>query len=406
MTSRFGYSKFADQFTLKKAAVQNNLQLVNKANQIISSYQQKIKNKEWKESKEKELGKFPTGKKIKVDGKDEEEKVYSFTSADQIRAYDFGDAFNTREAIWGIYDQIGQEVTVINATKNVNAEIAQDIRGIKNLMLEVNDVQNQFREVQNKVNEINNAMDTMREGFNNNLRILQSNIERIGAQGVSSGEIAVIKSRLATLESKISSGNFGSGSSSSGSGGSGAEEIRKRLDTLLEELRSNLSSLSSTDVFNRFIKFYNTGEALELLSNLENNNVDLVFLDPQYEKVANVLKLDYPLYPQRTWLRSNAEFCFLLQKYPTTEEASASEAEGVNKVLVEHLLSARMGRSLTAITNESDLVVDPCAGSFIVLEVCRELKRDYLGCDLTFKEMSKFQKENKTIHRDKQLSHQ
>jgi predicted O-methyltransferase YrrM len=41
-----------------------------------------------------------------------------------------------------------------------------------------------------------------------------------------------------------------------------------------------------------------SGEALELLSNCENNSMDLVFLDPQYEKVAQVFKLDYPLYPQ------------------------------------------------------------------------------------------------------------
>jgi len=34
--------------------------------------------------------------------------------------------------------------------------------------------------------------------------------------------------------------------------------------------------------------------------------------------------------------------------------------------------------------------VDPCAGSFIVLEVCQELKRDYLGCDLTYEEMGEF----------------
>ena len=40
------------------------------------------------------------------------------------------------------------------------------------------------------------------------------------------------------------------------------------------------------------------GEALELLKSLENNRVDLIFLDPQYEKVSTVLKLDYPLYPQ------------------------------------------------------------------------------------------------------------
>jgi site-specific DNA-methyltransferase (adenine-specific) len=45
---------------------------------------------------------------------------------------------------------------------------------------------------------------------------------------------------------------------------------------------------------------------------------------------------------------------------------------------------------INATTQEGDLIVDPCAGSFIVLEVCQELKRDYLGCDLTYKEMGEF----------------
>jgi len=45
---------------------------------------------------------------------------------------------------------------------------------------------------------------------------------------------------------------------------------------------------------------------------------------------------------------------------------------------------------ILATTQERDLVVDPCAGSFIVLEVCQELKREYLGCDLTFEEMGEF----------------
>jgi len=40
------------------------------------------------------------------------------------------------------------------------------------------------------------------------------------------------------------------------------------------------------------------GEALELLSNLESNSVSLVFLDPQYEPVRQVLRTDYPLYSQ------------------------------------------------------------------------------------------------------------
>ena len=40
------------------------------------------------------------------------------------------------------------------------------------------------------------------------------------------------------------------------------------------------------------------GEALEILTNLENNSASLVFLDPQYEPVRNVLRTDYPLYSQ------------------------------------------------------------------------------------------------------------
>jgi len=45
---------------------------------------------------------------------------------------------------------------------------------------------------------------------------------------------------------------------------------------------------------------------------------------------------------------------------------------------------------IEATTQEKDLVVDPCAGSFVVLEVCQELNRKFLGCDLTFKEMGNF----------------
>jgi len=51
--------------------------------------------------------------------------------------------------------------------------------------------------------------------------------------------------------------------------------------------------------FNKYLaNSKQTGEALELLTSLENNSVDLVFLDPQYEKVSNVLHTNYPLYPQ------------------------------------------------------------------------------------------------------------
>jgi site-specific DNA-methyltransferase (adenine-specific) len=204
------------------------------------------------------------------------------------------------------------------------------------------------------------------------------------------------------------------------------------------------------------------GEALELLSSLANNSVSLIFLDPQYEPVKNVLSANYPLYCQSdyqilrileqierilkpssfcllwvnktllgndriplwllktptlkivdflvwhkkntlglgSWLRSNAEFCFLIQKYPQSGKLFKNRSFGnvweekvvpISKRKHPHQKPKELIKALIeATTNEKDLIIDPCAGSFIVLEVCQELKREFLGCDLTFKEMWEF----------------
>jgi len=50
---------------------------------------------------------------------------------------------------------------------------------------------------------------------------------------------------------------------------------------------------------------------------------------------------------------------------------------------------------IEATTNQGDLIIDPCAGSFIVLEICQELDRNYLGVDLTYNEMTNFLKESR-----------
>jgi len=203
-------------------------------------------------------------------------------------------------------------------------------------------------------------------------------------------------------------------------------------------------------------------EALELLTNLENNSVSLVFLDPQYEPVRNVLSTNYPLYSQTdyqilrileqiervlkpssfcllwvnktllgndriplwllktpalkivdflvwhkkntlglgNWLRSNAEFCFLIQKFPQSGKLFKNRSFGnvweenvlpISKRKHPHQKPRELIKALIeATTNEKDLIIDPCAGSFIVLEICQELKREFLGCDLTFKEMREF----------------
>jgi len=39
---------------------------------------------------------------------------------------------------------------------------------------------------------------------------------------------------------------------------------------------------------------------------------------------------------------------------------------------------------IEATTQKVDLIVDPCAGSFIVLEVCQEINREFMGVDLNY----------------------
>ena len=39
-------------------------------------------------------------------------------------------------------------------------------------------------------------------------------------------------------------------------------------------------------------------------------------------------------------------------------------------------------RIIEAITNENDIVVDPCAGSYSVMKATKQTKRNFLGCDL------------------------
>ena len=41
---------------------------------------------------------------------------------------------------------------------------------------------------------------------------------------------------------------------------------------------------------------------------------------------------------------------------------------------------------ITATTEEGDVVLDPAAGSFVVLDVCLETNRRFLGCDIAFEE--------------------
>ena len=207
------------------------------------------------------------------------------------------------------------------------------------------------------------------------------------------------------------------------------------------------------------------GEGLELLNSLGDNSVGLVFFDPQYEAVNKVLHLAYPLYEQSdyqvlrmmeqvervlkpsgfcllwvnkvllgkdrvplwllktpqlkivdclvwyktnslglgSWLRSQGEFAFLIQKYPTNSKLFKNRSFG--NVWEEDLIASKKRNHphqkpyglikalIEATTEPKELVVDPCAGSFMVLEVCQETQRNVLGCDLTYNQLQEFQRE-------------
>ena len=66
-------------------------------------------------------------------------------------------------------------------------------------------------------------------------------------------------------------------------------EISELKEFLLSELTQKQRYLLNTK---------QQGEALELLNSCENDSASLVFLDPQYEPVKNVLSVNYPLYSQ------------------------------------------------------------------------------------------------------------
>ena len=40
------------------------------------------------------------------------------------------------------------------------------------------------------------------------------------------------------------------------------------------------------------------------------------------------------------------------------------------------------GKLIAAVSNPGDVVIDPAAGSFSVLEACQQQGRRFLGCDI------------------------
>lgn len=88
--------------------------------------------------------------------------------------------------------------------------------------------------------------------------------------------------------------------------------------------------------------------------------------------------------------RQRGQYIMVLQKWPIVAAKTWSD-RGIPDVWPEpaprndHVHAKPIGlqrRLIEAVTEPGDLVLDPCAGGYTVLEACRISGRRYLGCDL------------------------
>jgi len=89
-------------------------------------------------------------------------------------------------------------------------------------------------------------------------------------------------------------------------------------------------------------------------------------------------------------LRSCTEYLVILQKEPTGAKHTWSDhsmrdfcSEAAARDTHPHAKPLELTKKLiNAVTRAGDLVVDPCAGSYVVLDACRATARKFVGCDL------------------------
>lgn len=88
--------------------------------------------------------------------------------------------------------------------------------------------------------------------------------------------------------------------------------------------------------------------------------------------------------------RRSGEYLVIFQKHPTRAKGVWKNhkipdvwQESVLKKGYAHRKPVKLQRELIeSVTSEGDIVIDPAAGSFSVMEACKNCNRNFLGCDL------------------------
>lgn len=88
--------------------------------------------------------------------------------------------------------------------------------------------------------------------------------------------------------------------------------------------------------------------------------------------------------------RGSTEFLIIAQKFPQRAKGFWTDnsirdcwTESSDRTEHPHAKPYQLTeRIIRATTRRDDLVVDPCAGSYVTLEACRATGRNFMGCDL------------------------
>jgi site-specific DNA-methyltransferase (adenine-specific) len=90
-------------------------------------------------------------------------------------------------------------------------------------------------------------------------------------------------------------------------------------------------------------------------------------------------------------MRRRGVYLLVLQKPPVSARTWRDHAipsrwpEKVNRKTHPHVKPIGLiSRLIAAVTEPGDLIVDPAAGSFVVMHATRDLGRDFIGCDVAF----------------------
>ncbi len=95
--------------------------------------------------------------------------------------------------------------------------------------------------------------------------------------------------------------------------------------------------------------------------------------------------------------RNQAEFLLIIQKKPFKAKITW-KIHNIRNVWNEKIIERKhihekpynlQKELILATTEPKDLVLDVCAGSFVILDICKEINRNFLGCDILINNDSK-----------------